>query len=155
MTDHIASLAMRVGIAPSFVDLREQERVTSRDTQCALLAAMGLGVSTEVEAAKRLADFEAEVRGRLLPEWQVVEAGAPLTLPVDMAWALETEDGRTSEGRGSLPPLSLGIHALNVAGHETVLLAAPPELPEPSRTWGLTAPLWGLKGPDVPGIGDF
>lgn len=155
MTDPIATLAMRAGIAPSFLDLRSSERVTGRDTQIALLASMGLAVSTEAEATERLAEIEAEERGRVLPEWQVIEADSPLTLPDDITWSLETECGRTSEGRGCLPPLPLGIHALSVAGHQTVLLSAPPRLPEPARTWGLTAPLWGLKGPDAPGIGDF
>lgn len=154
MSDPIGELAVRAGIVPLFHDLRGVEQVTSRETQLALLATLGLDVETETQAADRLAALDMAAEGRVLPEWQVVEAGVPLDLTT-ARWELTLEDGGTMDGQGALGPLPLGIHVLTVAGHETLLLAAPPALPEPERGWGLTAPIWGLRGRERAGIGDF
>lgn len=151
MSDPVAELAFRAGILPAYRDLTRTERITGRETQLALLSALGLGVTGDDEARARLAALDAAEEGRVLPPWMVAGTGQVIGMP-EGDWLLETESGRQVEGRGELPDLPIGIHALWHAGHETVLLVAPPSLPEPARAWGLTVPLWGLS---PTGLGDF
>lgn len=157
MTGPIAQLAGAMGILPRYTDQTRLVRETSHETALALLAAMGVEVTTEAQARDRLAALRAGEAARRLPRWIVTEADQPATLPADPgAWALTLEDGTGAEGRGTaLPPLPPGLHVLRAGGDETTLLAAPPTLPAPPRGWGVTAPLWGLRAPDTPGFGDF
>ena len=70
-------------------------------------------------------------------------------------WALSLEEGATQTGRGALPPLPIGRHRLEVNGETAWLLAAPQSLPLPERGWGVTLPLYGLRGPTRGGIGTY
>lgn len=158
MTDPVAQLAARAGILASYADQTGRRRQTSRDTQLALLQAMGLGVDDDRQATERLAEIEAQTAGRTAETWIVVEIDRPAPLPAGLRgdWSIRTEDGDEQEGSGAtLPPLPLGIHTLTTGGAATTILSAPASLPLPPRGWGLTAPLWGLRGPDRPGFGDF
>jgi 4-alpha-glucanotransferase len=161
VTPALAALAQAVGIAPGYHDLTGGWRATGEDTARALLAAFGLPAATEEEAAATLARLEAEDAPRALPHWAVVTAGAGASLhprwPVD--WALVLEDGGRLDGRADgaldLPPLPLGIHRLEIAGHATWILAAPETLPPPDRGWGVMLPLYGLRTPETGGVGDY
>lgn len=157
MTGPIAELAAALGILPRYTDQMAGIRETGRDTALALMAAMGEAVSSEADAAARLAELRAAEATRALPHHIITRPDAPTQLPTDPGpWVIRTEDGQEIEGRGpALPPLPLGLHVLRTGPHETTLLAAPRHLPLPPRGWGLTAPLWGLREPARKGYGDY
>ena len=158
MTEAICALAARAGILPDYIDQTGKRRVTPDDTRLALLQAMGLP-STRREAAEALAEMDANAAARSLPPWVVCNARKrpALEISAETAWSLHLESGEECEGcgPGQLPELPLGIHRLVVSGHETWLLSAPPRLPLPRRSWGVTAPLFGLRSPDQGGLGDY
>lgn len=158
MSDPRVALARAAGILPAFTDTTGQTRTTTPETARVVLAAMGLAADTPGAAADQLAALQAAADRRILPPWQVVDAGcAPgLPLPEDCAWELTFEDGSTQEGRGpALPALALGRHALRIGTDVTWLLAAPPALPLPPPGWGITLPLYGLRPPEQGGLGDY
>ncbi|KNG92162.1 4-alpha-glucanotransferase [Pseudaestuariivita atlantica] len=142
----LARLSRALGIEPRFTDVTGAVRETSEDTAAALLAAMGAG-----DPVGELAALSAERKARLLPPWIVCEVGEAPD-PGPHAWTLTFEDGTQADGQGPLPALPLGRHRLEVAGHVTWLLSAPPRLPLPPRDWGVIAPLHGLP---TEGLGDF
>ncbi|WP_323717100.1 4-alpha-glucanotransferase [Paracoccus aminovorans] len=146
MTDARLRLAERMGVLPGFHDLSGQWRATSVDSAEALLAAMGLAVPSEPEAQAAL-DAHAD----LLPQDLICATGGRPDL-APAAWQLTHEDGTQAEGAGPLPELPLGIHRLHADGRDYTLLSAPPRLPEPARSWGLIAPLYGLS---ASGIGSY
>ena len=152
----LAALAARVGIAARYTDTTGTERVTGADTARAILAAMGFDASTPARAAEAVTQLDAG--RRTLPQWLVLDVDRPAS-PQGIEgrpWSLTLEDGSASEGRGApLPPLPLGLHRLTVAHESVTLLVAPSRLPLPPRGWGLTAPLWGLRGPEGTGFGDY
>lgn len=155
MTASREALARRLGIQPRFHDLSGEEVIVGPETRDALLRAMGHDPE-EAEAA--LARLEAEAEARHLPPWLVVEADAPVRvdLPQEAAWQLRLEEGSARDGQGGeLGALPLGIHALEVAGCVTWLLAAPRRLPLPPRSWGVTLPLYGLKPEHMGGVGSY
>lgn len=158
MTSPVAELAAQAGILPRFGDLSGQDQVAGRETQLALLRAMGLEVSDDRQASERLAALRAGAGARALPEWLVIAPDRPSRLPGGDAgaWTLTLEQGDQIEGRGAqLPPMPMGLHRISAAAARCTLLAAPPRLPLPARGWGVTAPLWGLNGPDRAGFGDY
>ncbi len=164
MTDAIAGLAGALGILPRYTDQMGGIRETGRDTALALMAAMGMMVSTEAEAEDRLAARQADAARRVLPRFVILTPDTGFRLPADPgAWVIALEDGPEIEGHGpDLPPLPLGRHVLRAAGEETTLLtasltpaAAPARLggdgtalgPAPTRTRGL----WRLRRPQAHG----
>lgn len=169
MTPALAALAAAAGIAPGYHDLTGAWRPVEAETVRVLLAALGLAARDDAAAAETLAGIEAAKAARALPEWVVVTAGLPAALQPrstdgDAAhgaadWALALEDGAVVEGRAegtlALPPLPLGIHRLERAGHPTWILAAPESLPPPPRAWGVTLPLYGLRTEAEGGFGDY
>ena len=159
MSDAIAALAARMGILPAFFDLSGQTVTTPRETQQALLAAMGLAAGSEAEAQEALAELAAAETGRVLRPWYICAAGEvpAIALPEGAEWQVTAEDGTAFDGRGgaTLPALPLGLHRLTVAGECATIIAAPPSLPLPPRAWGVTLPLSGLRPPRPGGIGDY
>lgn len=142
MTDPRLAHAARMGVLPGYRDLTGTWRETSTETAAALLAAMGIVPDTPVD------EVEAG-----LPIDVICEVGCAPDLDFwDTPWQLTLEDGREVEGQGPLPALPLGIHRLQARGTLYTLLAAPPQLPEPARCWGLIAPLYGLS---AQGIGSY
>ncbi|AHM04544.1 4-alpha-glucanotransferase (amylomaltase) [Roseibacterium elongatum DSM 19469] len=158
MADALSALAKRAGIIPSYTDQTGRRRRTGKATMRALLAAMGLPVRNEAEAAGHLAGLEAETAARTLPHWVV---GVPDTalrgvLPEDAVWFLEREDGRTAEGRGdTVPALPLGLHDLHVGGARCSVIVAPARLAAPPRAWGLMAPLHAMRPAVLGGLADY
>lgn len=159
MTDALAKLSARLAILPDYVDLSGQSHETGRETQVALLAAMGVDATTAASARESLAALNAEETSGRHPDWQVVTVNTAPRLEIGdhQHWQIDLEDGGMIEGRGagSLPALPLGRHLLTGDSRKTWLLAAPDALPRPPRAWGVTVPLAGLRGPDEGGIGDF
>lgn len=137
-------LAEMAGILPEYLDLEQVRHRAPPETKRALLDAMGL----DGDPALRLAELEAETR-RPIPRALAVQAAtdAELSFP---GWVLRLESGESHAGHGRLPPLPLGLHTLEVADAEALLIAAPPQAPGPAETggrrrpWGLTAALYGL-----------
>lgn len=156
MTDAIADLAQIYGILPGYRDLSGRDIETGRETQLALLAAMGIDLASERDAADRLRAETAMRDSKRLPACFVVACETPCSFGIGGDWSIQLEGGGEIEGRGGdLPPLPLGIHRLAADGEGTCVISAPPSLPMPERAWGVTGPLWGLGGPNRPGIGDF
>lgn len=155
-------LARALGLQPGYHDQMGVWREAPWESVLAALRALGFDVAGDAEAWERLAALRAAREARALPEWVVVEAGAPLAPAVGREgdWRLTFEDGRAAEGRAaggllSLPALPLGRHRLEFGGAVTWLLAAPPRLPPPARGWGITLPLYGLPPEDGGGIGTY
>jgi len=135
----------------AYVDGAGRDQCAPVESRLAVLAAMGLPVTTEAEAADALAALPPA------PGWRIVtpETHAPVTPGAE--WRLTLEDGTLATGpaRTPLPPLPLGIHRLETdAGSET-LLTAPTTLPAPEPAWGLNAPLYGLWEGARAGAGSY
>lgn len=157
MSDPIHDLATALGVVARYTDQMGGTRPTSRDTALALIAALDAAVTTEEQAARRLTEWHHDQAARRLPRWTIAMADTATTLAQDPGdWAILPEHGPAIEGRGpDLPPLPLGIHVLHSGDQAMTILSAPPRLPTPPRGWGVTAPLWGLRPPGVPGFGDY
>jgi len=152
-------LSARLGILPSYVDLDGRTHRTGRETQIALLAAMGIDAETSVAAQMSLTELnEAHLSG-CYPDWRVVSAHTAPQIDLDHGerWQLDLEDGSVVDGRISdnPPQLPIGRHLLTEGSRKTWLLAAPKSLPPSPRAWGVTAPLAGLRTSQEGGIGDF
>ena len=108
-------LAERVGIEPFYHDIWGNRRDTSRETQVALISAMGLPVGSDAEIAQSLRTVEERVWRRMLPSVLVLDEGAALAVPVSapaglddatLIWTLAEEGGaehREETGFGTLP----------------------------------------------------
>lgn len=158
MNDPLVALARRAGILPRFRDVTGRDHKTGRKTMRVLLQAMGFDARTDLLARDAHAQAVQSDAERKLPRWLVIPPDHPGQLPADpgTSWAITLETGDQIEGRGrNLPALPLGLHVLTLGPHETTLLVAPATLPLPDKGWGVTAPLWGLRGPQRAGFGDF
>jgi 4-alpha-glucanotransferase len=115
-------LAALYGIEPGYSDIWGQSHVTGAATRQALLAAMGVPVTTAAMTRDSLARVEAAAWREVLPPVIVVRAATPwttLTLPGGkhgrLAWEVHAEDGTTR--RGEIAPATLEvIEQATVAG---------------------------------------
>lgn len=173
MTDWISQLCTHVGVHAHYRGFEGQTIEVSRDTQSAVLRAMGLDVGSDADARTVLDQMQAEDAARPLPLEVVVQVDHPcdVTLAHPAEWVLEAEGtGRTlasgkADERLCLPSLPLGIHRLRLrtgAGdYNTWVLARPPRaiqledhVPE-ARIWGVMAALYGLTDADGTQIGSY
>ena len=110
------TLVSKVGIEGQFVDARGETQRASFETKRHLLAAMGVEIANEADAAAALAAMEREEWESPLPPVAVryVDCGPAvidLTLPADtdaVIWQLDLEDGSSESGRigfGDLLPV--------------------------------------------------
>lgn len=159
MADPVMALAEFLGVLPRYTDTTGTERITSRDTAEALVAALGHPLDNDAQAAETLAELQALAQSRAVPDYAICNAWQTPKLDVvgNRSWQLTFEDGGQVEGHGaqSLPVLPLGIHRLWINGDLCTLLAAPPRLNLPSRAWGLMVPLYGLWMDRQTGLGDY
>ncbi|MGI9402120.1 MAG: 4-alpha-glucanotransferase, partial [Rhizobiaceae bacterium] len=159
MTDPIGNLAKAAGILPAYRDLSGNWHNTSRETNLALLSAMGFKVSKEAQAAELLDHMENSEDQANSDSWQVVAAGEVPDIPIEQSaqFVISFEDGKEFEGRGSqdLPAMPLGRHRLVLGKRTMTILSAPPSLPSPSRGWGVVLPLAGLRDARQGGIGNY
>jgi (1->4)-alpha-D-glucan 1-alpha-D-glucosylmutase len=165
-------MAALVGISPDYTDAFGQSVETSPTTRQALLAGLGLDISSEAGAQESLARLERLKKGPL-PAVITVDAETPTTIefrasPGQQAWILIEEDGAVHEGRFgkgdlglALPALPAGYHRFRAGDRETTVIAAPPRCWEPealqgeSRLWGATAQIYSLRSERDFGIGDY
>lgn len=172
--DHdLAALADICGVLPSFYDLQGNERVTTPDTQKALLAGNGIDVSSDAAIRDTLHGLRHSIDDRWFPEEIIVESGvvAPLNFGLGAEWQLRLDgaDAITAEGERrdhiTLPPLRSGIYELTAEASGRVeivtVIAAPKTLPliqsvtQADRLWGLNFALYGLRSERSSGLGDF
>jgi 4-alpha-glucanotransferase len=154
MPDARDRLAAALGIVASYTDQTGRRRRTPKATQAALMRAMGVEAGTDAQAQELLAKREGAATA--LPRYAIGAPGEAMRVGgIESAnWRLTCEDGRALEGRClPLPPLPLGLHMLHANGSTCTLIVAPPRLPLPAKTWGMTAPLYGLAGPGA-GLAD-
>jgi 4-alpha-glucanotransferase len=169
----LAALADLCGILPSYHDLQGGERITSPETQKALLAANGIDVVNEASIHETLAAMRGAIEDRWFPEEVIIESGvtAPLDFGLGATWQLRLDGQETITAEGhpcnfiTLPPLPSGIYALTAqASGRTefvTVLAAPKRLPSTEtvtgkgRIWGLNLALYGLQSKRNSGLGDF
>ena len=162
----LRDLAEAMGILPRWCDLAGVEQATGPETRRALLAAMGVPVTSEVEARESLADLRARQAARSIPEEIVVTAGMEAHIPLKSAadWQLELEAGDTHEGRDEreiVLTLPTGLHRLHVGDELCLVIAAPERAPAVddvagrSKAWGLSAALYGLRSRRNLGVGDY
>ncbi len=99
-------LADRVGIEPFYHDIWGNRRETSRATQTALIAAMGLDVGSDAAIARSLRTVEERAWRRLLPPVLVLDEGSPIAVPIStpaglddatLLWTLTLEEGGAEE----------------------------------------------------------
>ena len=148
-------------------------RVTTPDTQRALLRANGLPAHTDAEVAETLAEMKAVQRAALLPADVVIESNTsrPLQVACAVEWTvLADEDNRVlAEGSAedviSLPPLPDGVHTLRLKVEkdveETTLIVAPEQAPSlgtvtgQQKIWGCVAALYGIASTADKTLGDY
>jgi len=132
----IAALARRHGLDPVWRDNWGNDRRVPEESLRALLAALGVAVTTPAQAAERLRALDASSRATM-PTVVVGRVGEATPVPMGhvappkdaVAWRIECEDGTTFSGVGvSLPP-------------------EPNRLPgDPRGEWGLVVPMPALPG---------
>lgn len=116
----LRTLADRMGILPSYVDVNGVEHATSDDARALLLHAMRLDAATDGAAARELERLDAEERERLLEPVRVLAADAPAETRLRAAgpgeWfaELRLEDGTART-----------LHGMLGVGHDTIALPAP------------------------------
>ncbi len=165
-------MAALVGISRDYSDAFGKRVETSSDTRKALLAALGLDVTSAKGAQESLERLE-RLKAGPLPAVVTVEAEAPTKIKLRSAagvsaWTLTEEDGTTHEGRITktgrtldLPPLPMGYHQFRAGDWEATIIAAPNKCWEPeilkgdTRLWGLTAQVYSLRSERDLGIGDY
>lgn len=169
----LAALADLCGILPAYHDLHGQQRITSPETQRALLAADGVDVSSPDAIRDSLAALRHRAGDRWFPEEVIVEVGreAHLGFGLGATWDLRADIGNDPVAEGAaadhitLPPLAPDIYVLTARAsgrvEEVTVLAAPARLPSIAdltgrdRLWGLNCALYGVRSARNAGLGDF
>ncbi|MGB7319082.1 MAG: 4-alpha-glucanotransferase [Planktotalea sp.] len=172
--DHdLAALSELCGILPGFFDFHGNERVTSPDTQRAMLAANGFDVSSDEAIRSELAALRAELEDRWFPYEIIVESGFPSAQNFGLGaqWELRLDETGELIATGdpsdhiTLPALPSGIYVLRATASGrtelTTVLAAPKRLQQiedltgSTRLWGLNFALYGMQSARNSGMGDF
>ncbi|MBZ0128102.1 MAG: 4-alpha-glucanotransferase [Rhodobacteraceae bacterium] len=173
MTDWIADICAHLGVHARYRGYDGQMVEVARDTQVAVLHAMGYDVRSDSDARAYLLDMRSEEALRPLPADVIVTVGQPCVLvvsrPVDWQLAAEHTGGELARGKGErsllLPALPLGIHRLRMrceAGEFTTWVLARPvravrlddRIAKP-RIWGVLAALYGLTDGAAAQIGSY
>ena len=157
MNRSLAALAALEGVALRYTDPTGTDRRAPDQTIAAILIALGHAPGPDGSFDTAYLEEVTRRERRRLPTYVLVaEASAPRFPNIDARWTLALEDGETVQGSAEqLPELPIGRHRLEVGGETCWVLAAPPRLPLPFRGWGITLPLYGLRGADRGGLGDY
>jgi len=176
--DLLHRLSEAYGVYHGYHELSGHYVQASDEAKIAQLQALGLDM-TDDAALERALEAVAAEEARLLPATLVIRHAESTQIPLRhmaqcaMHWSLLFEDG--SGLGGELPAgaslvetgkslLPLGYHRLRLEGgaaQECHLIVVPARCKGLSdatggiRTWGLTAPLYGLRSARNWGIGDF
>ncbi|GAA6209669.1 4-alpha-glucanotransferase [Cognatishimia sp. WU-CL00825] len=171
--NELAALADLCGIMPSFYEANGTERVTSPETQRALLAANGVDVSSDDAIRQSLADMRHAIEDRWFPEEIILQSQqeSPQNFGLGATWQLRVDgcDAVVAQGLPSdhitLPPLPSGVYELTAtaSGRTEIVtvLVAPERLPsiqsltDSDRLWGINFALYGLRSKRNAGLGDF
>lgn len=171
--DDLAALSELCGILPEYYDLHGTQRITTPDTQKAMLEANGIDVSSDEAICASLATLRHDQNDRWFPDEIIVESNteAPQQFGLGAEWTVCHDGTQEVIATGAprdfitLPPLPSGIYELTAtaSGRTEVItvLAAPKRLPSievltgQSRLWGITLSLYGLRSERNSGLGDF
>lgn len=177
--DLLHRLSEAYGIYHGYHELSGHYVKASDETKIAQLQALGLNMQDDAALENALTAV-AERQARLLPATMVIRQNDSMRLPLQNAahaaghWTVELADGPGRDGelpagadaiKMDGPALPLGYHQLRIdseGSSETCHLIIAPErcitLEDAtgcSQTWGITAPLYGLRSIRNWGIGDF
>lgn len=169
----LVELGRICGIYPNFINLEGETCPTNPETLRALIRANGLAIGTDHELFETLGDLRTETAQRALPLDIVVPCDEIAT--IDCAhptqWHIVLEGSETvfvegkCEGQIHLPAFPAGVHDLHVrwgkTSQQSNVIAAPARAPSlhdvagRTRTWGIVAPLYGLRSDSNRGLGNF
>ncbi|MDW3225479.1 MAG: 4-alpha-glucanotransferase [Paracoccaceae bacterium] len=148
-------------------------RPTNPETLRALIRANGLAIDTDREMRETLGALRVDAAQRVVPHDIVVSCDQTATVdcsgPTEWHLVLEGSEKPFADGRSDmhiqLPAMPAGVHDLQVWSGQTVqhsnVIAAPSRAPSLldvagyDRTWGIVAPLYGLRSERSRGLGDF
>ena len=167
--------AALLGIETRHTDALGVVHEPDAETLAAMVAAFGLPPEPD-RAASTLAELHRAEPLGLDPLYVVASEAPALDLPFRggrVAWHLDYEDGGSAggfwdptDGRLHLPrDMPVGYHGLRLAANGTAAAVEiavappdcylPPELRAGAHSWGLTTQLYGLRGANDWGMGDF
>src|ERR1700677_33704 len=117
----LAKLGSRLGIELDYVDASKQVVTISSEIVCALLAAMNLPITDDINAQNQLNDLDRKEQTRRLPAVMVVRVDQqPIIVPfhfgsdeTKFSWRVICEDGNAVEGtatKTSLQTTETGPH---------------------------------------------
>ncbi|MGH1464084.1 MAG: 4-alpha-glucanotransferase [Cognatishimia sp.] len=175
MTAHneLAALAELCGIMPDYHDAHGALRVTSPETQRALLAANGIDVTSDDAIRQSLTDMRHTIDDRWFPDEIILQSHqeSPQNFGLGATWQLRLDghDAIYAQGDPSdhitLPPLPSGVYELTASASGrteiTTVLVAPARLPsiqsltQAERLWGINFALYGMRSKRNAGLGDF
>ncbi len=148
MSDPLHETAAALGVIPGWRDQLGRWQEASDETLHAILAAMGVDDDAPLNAAE------------VPPEPVICVPGAVPGLAARRGaggWCWRRAGPRRAGRRragGRCRRCRSGATGSRPTQGTTWVLCAPPSLPRPARGWGLTAPLYGLRGPGG-GLGDY
>jgi 4-alpha-glucanotransferase len=162
-------LATRYGILPTYFDLSGAERLTSPDTQKALLRGAGLVLDNDAMIYEAHDAIAAQQDGRILAPEIVVQSGQATRLVCCdvVTWRVTADQQEVCAGQGAvhIPALQSGVYQLAVTTSSTqqttLLIASPAHLPTVrditgnTRIWGVNLALYGLRSQHDVGLGTF
>ena len=169
----LAALADQCGILPHYHTLHGDPRVTTPETQKAILRANGFDVSSDGAIHDTLQTLRSEAEDRWFPHEVIIESDQQTSLNFGLGaqWhiRLDDSDSVTAEGLPAdhitLPALPSGIYVLTATAsgrtEMTTVIAAPKHLPnvrsltQKDRHWGLNFALYGVQSDRNTGLGDF
>ena len=169
----LAALAKLGGLLPQYVNMQGELRVTSPDTNRALLNAIGIAADDDATVRESLALLSAQAEERNFPQEVIIESGiaTPLQFGEGAVWTLRPDESEKETASGvaadeiSLPPLASGVYELSAqtGGRSEVvrILAAPRRLASvealtgAKRLWGINLALYGLRSARNSGLGDY
>lgn len=165
-------MAELIGISQDYTDAFGKRVETTEETRRALLAALGLDITSEQGAQASLERLE-RLKAGPIPVVVTLEAEKASTIefrgpPGQQDWILIEENGAVHEGmlgKSStsldIPALPMGYHRLRLGRNETTIISAPARCWEPealkgdAKFWGLTVQLYSLRSERDLGIGDY
>ncbi len=181
--DHrlLADLCERAGIVGRWTDAFGKPQDVQEDDLRAVLAALGLDVSSDAQAREAIAALEQDQR--TLPPLLTGDVGGTLSVPLPAGmWRLQAEEGDASHDRvfavahgeretAIALPERPGYYLLDSDSRQVRLAVAPARCFSVadalsaagredgrawgSRAWGLAQQLYALRRPGDGGVGDF
>ena len=170
--DKLRLLAQEWGIHLEYDGWSGHRQVCEPPTLRALLTALGIPTDTDAAITEALRARQALVAARHLPGELVVQAGAPLDIPVPVSceWhVLDTDDNEVQAGRSdariTVQALPVGYFTLVVKSadwtEEVFILSRPAAAPDiatlagTQSAWGVSGALYALRSSLNGGLGNY